>query len=79
MIKQMVIAAGGQSSRIKEDLDLNHNKCFICSQGLPIIYHTIDMAKRAGVDEFFISVDNNKNCGILILAVERGSGDKLTF
>jgi NDP-sugar pyrophosphorylase family protein len=64
MVRQIIIAAGGVGSRISHSLNPYKSKSLMEYEGKPLIYYLISSAKEAGINEFFISVNENNRTRI---------------
>ncbi len=66
--KSMVIAAGGIGSRLSSKINPYRSKALIEYAGKPLIWHLITSAKQAGIENFFISVNDHNKKRIELIA-----------
>jgi NDP-sugar pyrophosphorylase family protein len=68
VVKDIVIAAGGIGSRMSISLNSHRNKTLIEYYGKPLIYYLLSSAKKAGLVNFFISVNEHNQSKIESIA-----------
>jgi molybdopterin-guanine dinucleotide biosynthesis protein A len=57
MIRQAVVVAGGRGTRLGETARIHGNKALVPVGGAPLLRHTIDWLKAAGVDSIIVTVN----------------------